>query len=71
MKTLLERLKDEHVITLHNKGEEFPHTTDAVFDALKENTRWTDLTYEIICILNNDLELSDYSPSTISNLFND
>ena len=71
MKTLLDRLKDEHVIVLHHRGEEFPHTIDAVFDVLKENTRWTDLTYEIIYILNNHLELKDYSPTTISNLFND
>ena len=71
MKTLLDRLKDEHVIVLHHLGDQFPHTIDAVFEALKENTRWTDLTYETICILNNDLELPDYSPSTISNLFND
>jgi len=71
MKTLLDRLKDEHVIVLHHIGKDFPYTINAVFYALKENTRWTDLTYEMICILNNNLELKDYSPTTISNLFND
>jgi hypothetical protein len=71
MKTLLERLKDEHVIVLHRLGEEYPHSIDALFEELKNNTHWIDLTYGTICYLIGGLKLTDYSPSTISNLFND
>jgi hypothetical protein len=71
MKTLLERLKDEHVIVLHHLGEEYPHSIDALFEELKNNTHWIDLTYGTVCYLIGGLKLTDYSPSTISNLFND
>jgi hypothetical protein len=71
MKTLLERLKDEHMIVLHYIGEEYPHSIDALFEDLKSNTHWIDLTYGTICYMINGLKLTDYSPSTISSLFND
>ena len=71
MKTLLDRLKDEHVIVLHHKGEEFPLTVEYAFNELKDKSAWTDLRYRTICYLVNTFSLKDYSPTTISNLFND
>lgn len=71
MKTLLDRLKDEHVIVLHQRGEEFPATVENTFNELKDNTHWTDLRYSTICYLVDAFNFKDYSPLTISNLFND
>lgn len=71
MKTLLDRLKDEHVIVLHHRGEEFPLTVENVFDELKDKSAWTDLRYGTICSLVDAFNFKDYSPLTISNLFND
>jgi hypothetical protein len=73
MKTLLERLKDEYVIALNNNREKYPHSTDAIFDELKNNTHWIDLKYGTVCYIINQLRLtdySDYSPAGISKLFN-
>jgi hypothetical protein len=71
MKKLLDRLKDEHVIVLHHLGEEFPHSIDALFEELKNNTHWIDLSYWTVCYLKDGLNLPDHSPATVSKLFND
>ena len=71
MKTLLERLKYEHLVTFNDLSEEYPHSIDALVEELKNNTHWIDLTYGTVCYLIGGLKLTDYSPSTISNLFND
>jgi hypothetical protein len=71
MKTLSERLKPEFKADLDKAAQAYPSTIKQIYFALENNTCWGDLTYEKIVILFNYLDLADYSPSSISNLFYD
>jgi hypothetical protein len=69
--TLFEKLKDEHVITLHQVWHEYPSTIDALFDELNGKYYWIELSYKSICMLKSELGLKDYSPVSISEIFTD
>jgi hypothetical protein len=69
--TLLEKLKDEHMITLHQAGNLHPYSTQQLFEEIQTKKYWTDLTYSSICVLKRELKLKDYSPVSISEVFTD
>ena len=69
MKNLFERLKPEHIQKLKDKESLYPKTIPFLFSELEKNTFWADLTYSCIFTLLTHLNLYDYSPTTIQNLF--
>lgn len=66
---LLERLSPEHLEMLKAEEERFPTTIKNLRTELANTNHWIDLTYQGIHTLALHLDLKDYSPSTISNLF--
>jgi len=71
MKTLFEKLKNEHLNTLKQEEVLYPNSVKAVLEDLKNNCFLTDLKYNTICMLNVYLKLYSFTPSSISNLFNE
>jgi hypothetical protein len=71
MKTLLDKLKDHHVIKLHHSENNQPNMVQSIFDDLNYHTHWLSLTYRTICCLVYYLDLPNYSPETIEKLFNE
>ena len=71
MKTLFEKLKNEHLNTLKQEEVLYPNSVKAVLNDLKNNCFLTDLKYNTICMLNVYLKLYSFTPSSISNLFNE
>ena len=70
MKNLFNRLKPEYLERLEIEREVFSATLDSLFIELKKVTNWIDLSYSSICILKVHLDLRDYSPSSIDEIFN-
>ena len=71
MKTLFERLKSEYLDRLKQEEVLYPNSVKAVLEDLKNNWFLTDLKYNTICMLNVYLKLYSFTPSSISNLFNE
>jgi len=71
MKTLLDKLKDHHVIKLHHSEGDHPEMVQAVFDDLNHESHYFNLLYATICCLVYYLDLPNYSPETIKKLFNE
>ena len=71
MKNLFSRLKPEYLERLEIEREVFLATLDSLFIELKKVTNWIDLSYSSICILKVHLDLPDYSPNSIDEIFND
>ena len=69
MKNLFNRLKPEFLERLEIEQKIFESTINQLFIDLKKNKYWFDLSYSTICTLKVHLYLSDYSPSSIDNLF--
>lgn len=69
MKTLFERLKPEVLERLEIERAVFPSTINDLYIDLKNTNNWLDLKYQFICILKVHLDLEDYSPSKIDELF--
>lgn len=69
MKSLHERLSDEHIRILEREVLKYPTTTEQIITALKENTHWTDLKYSAICSLVAMFRLNSFSPLDIDSLF--
>ena len=69
MKNLFERLKPEYLEMLKNAETLYPSSIPSLFFALKSNHFWCDLSYHCIFSLLNHLDIYDYSPTTIINLF--
>ena len=71
MRNLLDRLKPEHIKKLKEAENLYPSTIPSLFMELKSNNFWCDLTYSWAFVLVTHLDLYDYSPTTIQNLFTD
>ena len=71
MKTLFEKLKNEHLNTLKQEEVLYPNSVKAVLDDLKKNCFLIDLKYNTVCMLSIYFKLYSFSPITISNLFNE
>ena len=69
MKTLFERLSEEHIKCLMNEKEKYPYSVNSVIKGLKENYFWIDLKYNIVASLVNYFNLNSYSPVEIDKLF--
>lgn len=69
MKTLYDRLKPEYKIRLDQEAEKFPFSTNLLMSNLKTMHFYVDLRYGDIAILINHLNLKEYNPLTIDNLF--
>lgn len=69
MRNLFERLKPEHVQKLNEIEDLYPATKIGLISALESNNFWADLSYSSIFALLHHLEIHDYSPTTIENLF--
>jgi hypothetical protein len=69
MKNLFERLKPEHIEKLKESQTLYPATIPNIFLELELNTFWADLTYSCVFTLLSYLDIYNYSPSTIENLF--
>ena len=69
MKNLFERLKPEHIEKLEKEEIKYQLLVKNLKNELKLNTFWADLTYSCIFTLLSHLDIYDYSPSTIQNLF--
>ena len=67
--SLLERMSQEHLEMLKVEEQRFPTTIKNLRSELANNTHWIELSYQSIHTLYLHLDLKDYSPSTISNLF--
>jgi hypothetical protein len=71
MKTLFERLKPKVLERLEFENIVFHSTINALYIELQNTYNWLDLKYQSICILKVHLDLEDYSPSKINELFNE
>jgi len=69
MRNLFEKLKPEHIQKLEESKNLYPSTIFFLIIELEKNTFWADLTYSCIFTLLTHLDLYDYSPTTIQNLF--
>jgi hypothetical protein len=69
MRNLLDRLKPEHIQKLKEAQTLYPSTIPFLFMELQSNTFWSELTYSCIFTLLSYLDIYNYSPSTIENLF--
>lgn len=69
MKTLYDRLKPEYKTLLDQEAEKFPFSTNLLMSNLKTMHFYVDLRYGDVCILINHLNLKEYNPLTIDNLF--
>ena len=69
MKTLLDKLKPEHKAKLEAEKELYGIAIDLTLKDLSENELYLKLSYLTINSLAVFLELKDYSPKTISQLF--
>ena len=68
--SLYYRLNPVHLEYLLSSEPSFPFTISGVLDEIREKTNWNRLSYETISNLVNFLSLPDYSPTTISEIFN-
>ena len=66
---LLQRLSPEHLEMLKTEEKRFPNSIKNLCTELENNNHWIDLTYQSIHTLYLHLNLSDYSPTSISKLF--
>ena len=66
---LLDRLSPEHLEVLKTDEARFPNTMKMLIKELANTNHWIDLTYQSIHTLYLHLNLSDYSPTSISKLF--
>ena len=66
---LLERLSPEHLEVLKAEEKKFPNSIKNLRTELANNNHWIDLTYQSIHTLYLHLNLKDYSPTSINNLF--
>jgi hypothetical protein len=69
MKTLFERLEPEVLTVLEIKKITIPYIIEELYNDLKCNTNWLNLKYRNICYLKFYLELENFSPTIINNLF--
>ena len=69
MKTLFERLSEEHIKCLMSEKEKYPYSVGSVIKGLKENYFWTDLKYNTVSMLVSYFNLNSYSPVEIDKLF--
>lgn len=69
MKTLYERLKQEHKDMLASEAKQFKYSISLVTEAMKSKVIISDLTYGEIGVLVNHLNLKSYDPLVIYNLF--
>jgi hypothetical protein len=67
---LLDRLKPEFRSKLAREYETYPLSISAIYNDLESKSFWMNLSYDTVCELRSHLSLVDYSPSTISDLFN-
>lgn len=70
MRNLFNRLTLEHQERLEELCEEYPNTVSYIKYELINNLYWSELKYNTAITLVIFLDLYDYSPSTIENLFN-
>ena len=68
--SLYYRLNPIHQEYLLSTEPSFPFTISCVLDELREKTNWGFLSFETIIQLVTFLKLPDYSPSSISEIFN-
>ena len=68
--SLYYKLDSERLEYLLGNEPSFPHTIGNVLGELREKEFWTNLSYECVCNLVNFLSLPNYSPTTISEIFN-
>ena len=68
--SLYYRLNPVHLEYLLSTEPSFPFTISGVLDEIRLETNWTRLSYETIGNLVKFLSLPDYSPTTISEIFN-
>jgi len=69
MKSLHERLSEEHIKVLEQESLKYPVTTKRIVEALKETMYWTDLKYGIVCSLVSSFSLKSHCPIEIDSLF--
>jgi len=69
MKTLYDRLNQEHKEVLSLEAEKYPTSVNILTYKLKSEHFWTELTYGEIAMLVSHLNLKSYDPVTITNLF--
>ena len=69
MKRLYDRLKPEYKTLLDQEAKKYPFLSNSLMTSLKEVEFYVDLRYGDVCILINHLNLKDYSPLTVDNLF--
>lgn len=67
MKTLFERLKPEHISTLDDKADEFPHLVEAIKLELQQNHYITDLKYGTVIAMESHYNI--YKIEDFINLF--
>lgn len=71
MKTLLDKLKPEYKAKLEAEREIYGIAIDITYQRLNEVELYIHLPYLVISSLVAFLNLNDYSPKTISKLFNE
>lgn len=69
MKSLHERLSEEHIKVLEHESLKYPVTTKRITIALQETMFWTDLKYGIVCSLVSAFNLNSHCPTEIDSLF--
>lgn len=69
--TLLERMKPEPLARLRELEIIYPYSVGSVIKELEITGFWHYLSYASVMELGSTLTGGDYSPSAISNLFND
>ena len=67
--SLLNRMSQEHLEMLKAEEQRFPSTIKNLRTELANTKHWIELSYQSIHTLYLHLELEDYSPTSISNLF--
>ena len=70
MKNLYDRLSPENQEVLIKESKLYPSTIEGLINELKNNISYAYLAYSDIASLVNHLNLKDYSPTTINDLFN-
>ena len=69
MKNLYDRLSPENQDKLKQEFEKFPNTINTLIDELKSNVSYIELTYYTIGMLVSLLNLENYGPIAISEIF--
>ena len=69
MKTLIERMKAEHIADLNKAKELYPVSVGLLINELETKKFFGHLTFDVIGVLVSHLGLKNYDPGTISSVF--